>query len=202
MKKAEKTELTREKIIAAALEEFGERGYEGATLNTICQNHDISKGLIYHNFKNKDDIYLHCVSAVLKIFMAYVKQHSTGGALAEYMGLRYRFFSENPGLSQVFFEAVLQPPRHLVQAIRERKAEFDAFNQEIYCRALEKLTLRQGVTQQEALEYYTIVQEMFNGYFASPAYEGASLSDKVQDHEAKLARILDFMLYGIARGES
>ena len=118
------------------------------------------------------------------------------------MGLRYRFFSENPGLSQVFFEAVLQPPRHLVQAIRERKAEFDAFNQEIYCRALEKLTLRQGVTQQEALEYYTIVQEMFNGYFASPAYEGASLSDKVQDHEAKLARILDFMLYGIARGES
>lgn len=201
MKKAEKTELTREKIIAAALEEFGARGYEGATLNTICQNHDISKGLIYHNFKNKDDIYLHCISAVLKIFMAYVKQHSTGGALGEYMGLRYRFFSENPGLSQVFFEAVLQPPKHLAQAIRERKADFDAFNREIYCRALKNMTLRHGVTQQEALEYYTIVQEMFNGYFASPAYEGASLSDKVQDHEAKLARILDFMLYGIARSE-
>ena len=36
MKKEEKTELTRKRILAAAMKEFGENGYQGASLNRIC----------------------------------------------------------------------------------------------------------------------------------------------------------------------
>ena len=53
MKKEEKTELTKKKILAAALQEFGTNGYRGASLNAICES-GIPKGLLYHNFKNKD----------------------------------------------------------------------------------------------------------------------------------------------------
>ena len=49
MKKTEKTKLTVSKIIEAAMNEFGQNGYAGGTINNICKT-GINKGLIYHNF--------------------------------------------------------------------------------------------------------------------------------------------------------
>ena len=56
MKKEEKTRRTYEKIRNAAIVEFGTKSYENASLNTICSENNISKGLLYHNFKGKDDL--------------------------------------------------------------------------------------------------------------------------------------------------
>ena len=51
MKKQEKTQKTKERILAAALEEFGSKSYDAASVNSICEAGQIPKGLIYHNFK-------------------------------------------------------------------------------------------------------------------------------------------------------
>lgn len=65
MKRAEKTELTVSRILEAALEEFGANGYAGGTVNNICKR-GINKGLIYHNFKDKDELYLVCLDISCK----------------------------------------------------------------------------------------------------------------------------------------
>ena len=57
MRKETKTERTKERILAAAMDEFGSKGYAASSLNNIC-NAGISKGLLYHNFKSKDDLFL------------------------------------------------------------------------------------------------------------------------------------------------
>ena len=62
MKREEKNSLARQRILDAALEEFSSRGYEGASLNTVCAEKGISKGIIYHHFKDKDELYLLCGS--------------------------------------------------------------------------------------------------------------------------------------------
>ena len=61
MKQEERTELTRKKIMKAAVNEFGTYGYEGGTIGRICKTGNINKGLIYHNFKDKDALYLACM---------------------------------------------------------------------------------------------------------------------------------------------
>ena len=60
MKQEERTELTRAKILDAAMEEFGKSGYNGGSINNICKR-GIHKGLVYHNFKDKDELYILCV---------------------------------------------------------------------------------------------------------------------------------------------
>ncbi|MBS7359188.1 MAG: TetR/AcrR family transcriptional regulator, partial [Oscillospiraceae bacterium] len=40
--------MTKEKILEACAEGFALYGYEGATINQICQKHGISKGLVYY----------------------------------------------------------------------------------------------------------------------------------------------------------
>lgn len=199
MKKSEKTELTRKKILMAAITEFGTNGYDSSKLNNLCNDNGISKGLIYHNFNNKDDIYLNCVDYSIHSFIDFMKAQKVGSDLQKYMSLRFNFFEENPLICRIFFEAILQPPKHLICDINEIKKDLDKMNKEIYMSALNKLNLRDGVSQEEAIEYYSIMQEMFNGYFSSSAYSNASFSTVVNEHEVKLSKIFDFMLYGIAK---
>ena len=61
MKREEKNQQTRRKILDNALAEFSRRGYGASSVNTICAAKDISKGIIYHYFKTKDELYLACV---------------------------------------------------------------------------------------------------------------------------------------------
>lgn len=198
MKQDERTRQTKEKIITAATEEFGTCGYSASSLNHICGKHDIAKGLIYHNFKDKDVLYLSCVSRCFAAVTEYLKTQQ-GVSLETYMSLRYRFFSEHLLYARIFFEAILQPPAKLKEKINELRQEFDILNREIYRLALQKLTLRDGVSETQALSYFEIVQGMFNGYFSNSAYTGSDFSEVVTEHEERLKQMLDFMLYGIAK---
>lgn len=57
MNKTEEKALTRNKMIEAAIVEFGLHGYEGASTNQICAGASISKGLLYHYFKSKENLF-------------------------------------------------------------------------------------------------------------------------------------------------
>ena len=117
------------------------------------------------------------------------------------MERRIHYFSEHPLHARIFFEAVLQPPAGLEAEIKKRREAFDRFNQQIYREAISALPLRKGITEATAMEYYAIMQEMFNGYFSSPAYAGKDFMVKIADHEEKLAQMLDILLYGLAKKE-
>ena len=193
MTQEEKTERTKERILEAAMHEFGEKGYTAATIGAICGAHGIAKGLLYHNFAGKEELYLTCVS--------HLKAEETGADLQRYMERRIHYFSEHPLHARIFFEAVLQPPAGLEAEIKKRREAFDRFNQQIYREAISALPLRKGITEATAMEYYAIMQEMFNGYFSSPAYAGKDFMVKIADHEEKLAQMLDILLYGLAKKE-
>ncbi|RSD25939.1 TetR/AcrR family transcriptional regulator [Mesobacillus subterraneus] len=47
-----------ERIMNAALKEFAQKGYGNASTNEIVKSAGISKGLLFHYFKNKKELYL------------------------------------------------------------------------------------------------------------------------------------------------
>lgn len=60
----------RDRILAAAVEEFKENGYANASIRNIANNAEISLGNIYRYFSNKEALYF----AVINPFMESVKQ--------------------------------------------------------------------------------------------------------------------------------
>lgn len=46
----------RRQIMVAAIQEVGDRGYEGASLTRIAARADVAKGLVWHYFTGKDDL--------------------------------------------------------------------------------------------------------------------------------------------------
>lgn len=196
MKKTLKTEMTKRKILDAAVEEFGTYGYDGATVNQICQKHGISKGLIYHNFENKDDLYLACVEEAVNGFISFMQGKSFASDFKYYMQERYSFFEKNPCYSRLIFDFLLTDDKTFAEKIRQVKDKYDNFNRDIYLSAIDTLKLRKGVTRGDALDYYTLLQNMLNSYLSTGK---AGAENIIENHEKNLETILDFMLYGIAR---
>ncbi|MGN0411285.1 MAG: TetR/AcrR family transcriptional regulator [Candidatus Fimousia sp.] len=202
MKKEEKTKQTYQKILHAAIMEFGTKNYENASLNSICQNYQISKGLIYHNFRNKDDLYLCCVRICFQELTQYLKDLDYQAATMKdsiqiLLQARQQFFKEYPYYANIFFNTILQPPRHLQKEIKEIRRKFDCFYKECYEKLLSKATLREGISLDMAIEYFIIFQEMFNCYFQCKSYENEDFHSFIKDHELNIAPVLDIMLYGI-----
>ena len=56
----------RDELFDAALEEFIDKGYEQASINTILKTAGMSKGQFYYHFKTKEDLYL----ALIEILIA------------------------------------------------------------------------------------------------------------------------------------
>lgn len=206
MKQEEKTKRTKERILAAAMVEFGEKSYDAASINTICSESGISKGLLYHNFVSKEELYLQCVRQSYQTMMGYLKAQEfdfddVQGCLGKMLEQRQTFFDENPSEANVFFRSLLMPPKHLLGDIQEIRQETETFYAGCYRAMLRNLTLREEITEEMALQYVSGILEMFNTLFQRRAEQGSDYRALIQDHEGKLPRMLDMMLYGIAKEE-
>ena len=199
MKQEEKTRKTKERIIKAAMKEFGEKGYAGATMNSICRA-GIPKGLIYYNFANKDTIYLECARRCMKELMDYLEQQGVRNDPWKYLEARAHFFQENRNETGMFFEVLLQPPLKLRKEMEEIRKEFNELNEKLYLQILSEVRMRPGVSKEDALQYFSLMQNMFNGYFNSPAYMEVECETRLLMHENNLSKLLDFIIYGIAEG--
>lgn len=204
MKKKEKTKITRERIIAAAVKEFGSNSYEGASINRICEEGNISKGLVYHNFSGKDDLYLTCLKESYDGLIKALEEEppeitDPKEALGKFLIVRERYFRENPYYANIFFNSILQPPKNLKKEIEEERKGLNGYFSRFYLSLLDTLELRKGITKEEALEYFFAAGEMFNGYFQKKADETGDYRSLIEDHEEKLSSIFDIILYGVAK---
>lgn len=198
MKQTEKTELTVSKILDAALKEFGANGFSGGTINNICKS-GINKGLIYHNFKNKNELYLACLKISCKKLVSLVEENDCLSDALQYMNTRIYFFKNYPNEAHIFFEAILQPQENLRQRIQEILHPFEKINDRFYRSVVSSITLRDGIKEEEAIDYFRHMQQMFNGYFSSPAHRNMTLDEQIKKHEMCLPKLLNFMLFGIAK---
>lgn len=200
MNKTEKTKLTINKILEAAMNEFGKNGYAAGTINNICST-GINKGLLYHNFDGKDDIYLACVKQSCDDLLHHLTLENNNNNLTNYMSARMDFFINHSNETHIFFEALLTPPPHLSDKIQLILSDFNELNKKMYTKTLDLLTLRNGVSKEDAISYFHLMQLMLNGYFSSPAFQTMDLQEKIKIHESTVTKLLDYMLYGIAKGE-
>lgn len=204
MKQQEKTQRTRERILAAAIAEFGSKSYASASVNSVCEAGGISKGLLYHNFKGKDDLYLQCVKSCYEEMTAELEAKpleacSARESLKTLLAMRQAFFSQHPHYANIFFNAVIQPPPHLTGELAQIRRGFDEYLTRCCRDILGCVILREGITAELAMEYITMFQEMFNGYFQKRAQRDGDYRALIGDHEDRLSGFFDIVLYGIAR---
>ena len=203
MKREEKNAASRQKILTAALEEFSRKGYEGASLSTLCAEKEISKGLIYHYFSGKEELYLLCVGQCFEAFTACLAQAAEalhGSArekLGDYFDARLRFFAENPLYLGIFADAVFNTPSALGEQISRLRADFDRLNLSVLSGLLKSQPLRPGLSPEGVAEDFRAYMDYFNLRFRAAVRSGQPVKNILIEHEEKCCRQLDILLYGV-----
>lgn len=199
MNRDEKNLQTRQKIIESALREFGEKSYTEASLNIICTSGNISKGIIYHYFKDKGELYLICVKECFDALTGCLKSmvKLTGGSvettIESYFDTRFTFFEANPLYLRLFYNTATNPPSHLLQAISEIKAELDALNISVLTSLLKSAKLCAGITLNEVVEVFFEYQDFVNTRLQLQAIGTSAL----KAHEDRCRRSIKILLYGV-----
>lgn len=91
----ERGEVTKAKLLEAAIQEFSERGYDGVTLKDIETLADVQRGLVKYHYSGKEQIYKAVVNEVLgKIHEFRRARRNTERDLSprERLGFRIRSF--------------------------------------------------------------------------------------------------------------
>lgn len=199
MKREEKNQQMRRRIMDSALTEFSKKGYGASSVNTICSAQEISKGILYHYFDTKDGLFLACVTECFTLLTEFMKDEmqvtegSPQAQLEAYFKARMAFFEEYPVYRRIFCEAVVTPPEHLVEKIQECRQDFDKLNIRTLEGLLEPIELRPDVTKAEAIEIFRRFQDSFHANY--PIVEFSS--QEFQNHEESCRKIVDILLYGI-----
>ncbi|MET3644393.1 TetR/AcrR family transcriptional regulator [Streptococcus gallinaceus] len=197
MKKDEKTRIRREKIITAALSEFATRGYEGFVINELCKIDGISKGILYHNFSGKSDLYLICLQESFeKALTMFLEVDGNIPSLAAYMERRHQFYRLHPEHSHIFFEAMIATPKELEAEIAPQKAVFLDLNKQVCQKLLSESKLKKQYDKKQAMAYLKLIQDMFRSYYLTISPD-SSLTDLISEYEQQLSQVLDMMIYGI-----
>lgn len=199
MKREEKNAQTRRKILDNATIEFATRGYEAGSLNAIRRAGDISKGIIYHYFQSKDDLYLCCVEECFHALTDYLTEEisllgiSPKEQLKAYFNTRFAFFEKYPDYGRLFCEAVIMPPKHLRKQIARKRAPFDEFNRRILKTILEKVNLRTDISREDIVTVFYQYQDFLNTRYQMSGTDDVDFSQ----HEKSCWTALSIFLFGI-----
>lgn len=206
MHREQQIKRMRAKIIESAIQEFNENGYEMASLNKVCCSAGISKGIIYHYFKDKDELYLACVAECYQAMCACYYEHEAdilaAGRMEAFMRLRMEFFKTYPRLRGLFFHSLLRTPVRLKKEVEHLRTELDGLNHLVYQNYLNRHTLRKSITEAEAMEYFELMQDAYNDRFRRDLENEIDLEEAIQRHEQKIPKLIGMMMYGVIEEES
>ncbi|MCH3960869.1 MAG: TetR/AcrR family transcriptional regulator [Solobacterium sp.] len=201
MNREEKNLNTKTKIMESAVKEFASHGYEAASLNVISEKGGISKGIIYHYFASKEDLYLACIRECFSDLTDYlkknVKETETDDILTDYFAVRTEYFKNNSERAKLFFGSVLYPPDFLQNKIREERKEFDQLNRNMMKKIIQQNPVRKDISQKEIIEAFEIFQNLLNAGFRNVIGGRAD----IVKHEKSCRAALNIFLYGIVRRE-
>ena len=207
MDRSEKGAISKQRILISAMSEFANNGYEGASLNNICSQSNISKGLIYHYFSDKETLYLSCVEICfnqLTEFLGHTAKTLSGTILEKltaWFDARLAFFAQNQLYLGIFSSALLSPPAELSGKIAELRAPFDELNISVLKNLLTSGGIRPCFDLDAVILGFRMYMDFFNLRFRDAVISGASPQQVLGEHEKLCRTQVYIMLHGLLQDD-
>lgn len=204
MTQKERQERSKEEIYLAALDEFGTHGYDSVNMERICSNHGISKGMMYHYYSGKDELFLLCVDRTFRDLKAYVEREmdmledrDVPDAIKDFFMIREYFFQLNPKQKSIFESALLRPPKHLADKIQLLRVPIRQVNQKFFHKLIIKIPLRQDLDPEMAIRYLESVESLFQSLMT--CYQSGRPPQDFHTMLKTAGEILNMILFGVLR---
>jgi AcrR family transcriptional regulator len=137
------TASTRERIRETALQLFGEKGYDGVSMNELAEQVGVAKPSLYNYYRAKEDLLLDLVEEGMRQWSTHCmapfeRSESFEQQLAEHLRLTMEFAVERPHVVAVFHHATSHVQGALATRVEEMMEEVEAGIRERFHRRVEE----------------------------------------------------------------
>jgi TetR/AcrR family transcriptional regulator len=189
-----------ERVLDAALAEFADQGYQGASLNRLVAQAGIAKGSLYQYFPNKEGVFYYVFQYALKLVrrtLTEVKEETLAEGfftrLEKSLLAGVRFLREHPRIYNLYlkiqFDRNVPFRNELMAAVRRHATEYFA---SLVRRAQARGELRPGVPEAATLFLLDALFDRFLQAVALPALD-VNLGLHLAGDEAVRRRVRELM---------
>jgi len=113
---------TRQKIVAAAIDEFARHGIDGARIDRIAKSAKVNKAMLYYHFDSKDNLYLEVVTSFYKNIRRQAEEtvlpsETLEEALTALASLHESMFAGNDYARPMMLREMADPRPEVLEAI-------------------------------------------------------------------------------------
>ncbi|KHE67114.1 TetR/AcrR family transcriptional regulator [Halobacillus sp. BBL2006] len=158
----------RDRILNAALAEFAQRGYKQASTNQIVKDAGISKGALFHYFKNKKDLYLSLYDHFIDLFLTQMQEQLDWTEKDIFIrnrklaSIKIELFHRYPEIFNFLNSVLTEDAREIQKALQVRRETFLSQNYKEMMADIDPSPFREGVDVDKAVDVITWSLEGFS----------------------------------------
>ncbi len=152
-------EEKKQRIIDVCIQEFAEHGYKKCSTNEIIKKAGISKGILFHYFKNKKNLYLYLTDYVMKDFSSIMRKHIEDidsddifDVIRDITLIKIKVFSQAPAKYEFIANVFLSPTEEIEEEIKERYYQLYNDNFKILMGKFNTSKLKKDIDHNKAIE--------------------------------------------------
>ena len=161
-------------IMTAAAALFAKQGYQKTTVDEIVSRAGISKGLFYHYFENKKDVYIHLYNNYVDILSKSIREKiDTGNSdffvrLTQITRMRIDFIVAYPSLFNFLYSAYYEDHPDVASLIYDKNQQIMEESATSSMANIDWSKFKEGTTPEKAIEMITWVAEGFARKIGTP----------------------------------
>ncbi len=196
-------ETKKDKILWAGLKEFSEHGFDKASTDRISKDAGVSKGLIFHYYGSKENLYLFAVNKCIDdIFEEFnnVKFDDLEfiDALIKIMELKYSFFLKNPMHYKILINSFYNTPKKMLKKLEHRNSELRQMGINIIVDMIKDLPLKEDVLVSDIAVLVSSIANAIENKYLSYLASGAENIEKIyKDIKNEYIRLINIVMHGI-----
>lgn len=198
----------RDRIRQSAIEEFGRKGYEAASTNVIVHNAGVSKGLLFHYFGSKKNLYLECTVHVLNTLAKYILESLDTGDTDMFSLLRralekkLRFYKDNPEFMGLAGRVWYSDNRaELEERLPQYAVGYKTYNEHPLFKNADRSRLRDGLEFSTVVEYTALLLEACWLRFSARYHDDTEkIAEHIDEYLAEVDITFDLIKEGAYKG--
>lgn len=192
----------KEKIINAFLYELSENGYAKLNTNKICERAGVSKGLLFHHYKSKNNLFITVSKNFLNMLYDYLVSFDVSNldfytAINTYTQDKLHFFTENPQYIKLFTMLFFDLPKEFSDALNHNIQQVTTvFRDKIFV-LLEKLNLNNNVNIIYVVDLIFAIHYLIGKKHKTNALENKLKENIIEDMINDFTNYFNIILKGI-----
>lgn len=193
-----------EMIIQVALEEFANLGYTQASTNTIIKKAGISKGILFHYFGSKKNLFLYLIDyatgILQKSFDQLVDKVSSDifERLIEMSLVKLKIFQQHPVLYRFLMENYGDMPPDIKMEIAKRHAALAKQNYRLIYDGIDYSSFREDLDRDKSLEFVFLALKAYSDkYIESFKFQPDKGLAELEEVNQQLRSYMEMIRFGV-----